>query len=444
VRVVDTTDGHGEMCGRFLADLGADVVLVEPIGGVASRTGLPAVGGVSFGFAVRAANKRSVELDLADADGRGRFSELLGAADVWIDGHRPGALAVFGFDPAEVCARFPRLVVAAITDFVLTGPYRDWVASDWELFALGGQLSRSGVPGRPPFMPPGDLADETSAIQAAWGVLLALWNREHSGAGDLLDISRFEATAQIVDPAFGSIGTAAAQSGTGVPDGRAPALLYPIFRCADGYVRIALGPQFLRDSLEPGTLRPALHGEASAPWGVYRCAGDDEWCTITAREDTGWSALVAAIGAPDWATDPQVKTTAGRCAARHDIDRGLDAWTATRPSREVMDVLQGAGVAAGAMTHIADLPADPQIVARGFFRHMRQPGLEGDVPVENGPCLARNLAEPELHPAPYDGQHTREICRTLLGLDDAAIDDLVAHGVLDELSERDAAALGTR
>ncbi len=108
-----------------------------------------------------------------------------------------------------------------------------------------------------------------------------------------------------------------------------------------------------------------------------------------------------------------------------------------------MEVLQHAGVPAGAMTHIADLFDDPQLLARGFFRHMHQTGLDGDVPVENGLCSALHLAEPELHPAPYYGQHTREICRNLLGLDDTTIDDLVARGVLDELSARDTAALGT-
>ncbi len=240
VRVVDTTDGWGEMCGRFLADLGADVVLVEPIGGARSRTAEPTIDGASIAFAVRAANKCSIELDLSSAAGSETFLAMLAAADVWVDGHRPGVLESWGLAPGVVQSRYPHLVVATITDFGRTGPYRDWSATDWVLFALAGQLSRSGVPGRPPFMLPGDLADETSAVQAAWAVLLALWNRYETGRGDVLDVARLDATAQTVDPAFGSIGTAAAQAGRGVPQGRGRSVLYPVFACADGHVRIVL------------------------------------------------------------------------------------------------------------------------------------------------------------------------------------------------------------
>jgi crotonobetainyl-CoA:carnitine CoA-transferase CaiB-like acyl-CoA transferase len=93
------------------------------------------------------------------------------------------------------------------------------------------------------------------------------------------------------------------------------------------------------------------------------------------------------------------------------------------------------------MKRVPDLATDPQLTARGFFRSMRQPGISGEVIVENGPCVARRLPDPDLRPAPYYGQHTRDLCRELLGLGDAEIDDLVARGVLDELSERDAQAL---
>jgi crotonobetainyl-CoA:carnitine CoA-transferase CaiB-like acyl-CoA transferase len=789
VRVVDTTDGRGAMCGRFLADLGADVVLVEPPGGSSSRRAEPAVHGTGLGFAVRCANKRSVQLDLASDAGRARFLDLVTGADIWVDGHRPGVLESCELEPAAVQARFPELVVAMITDFGLSGPRHAWCATDWVLFALAGQLSRSGVPGRPPFMLPGDLADETTAVQACWGVVVAYWNRLETGVGDVIDLSRHEAATQVVDPPFGSIGTAAAQSGAVVPRGRERSVLYPYFPCADGHVRIvllaarqwhgmrawlgepqefadekydrawerfkvarrlypliaarfrdqprmdlvaegqrrgvpiapvltprevmaaehfavrglfvelpvggakvgrapvghvlvdgermgirtsaplvgehddsagwddtggrpsaptptsdrprrpleglrvldlgvivmggeagrlladqgadvvkvesarfpdgarmagmtasfaaghrnkrslginlrdpeghalfvqlversdvvlsnfkpgtleslglgperlreinpgvvvvtssamgewgpwrdwmgygplvrcvsglshlwcdtgvedgfgdtttiypdhfvarivdiaviaalvrrrrtglgahiessqaesilvALGPQMLQESLSAGSAHPSLHGEVDAPWGVYPCAGDDEWCVVTVRDDGDWEALERIIARVDGVGADRQLSRAERIAHRATIDEAVTRWTSARTAPEVEEVLQSAGVPVAMMKRVPDLATDPQLTARGFFRSMRQPGISGEVIVENGPCVARRLPDPDLRPAPYYGQHTRDLCRELLGLGDAEIDDLVARGVLDELSERDAQAL---
>jgi crotonobetainyl-CoA:carnitine CoA-transferase CaiB-like acyl-CoA transferase len=245
LRVIDLTDGRGEGCGRFLADLGADVVLVEPPGGVGSRRAFPRYNGTSLAFAAGAANKRSVVLDLAaDSGDRSRFLDLLAGADLWIDGTDPGVLAPLGLGPPNVRRRFPHLVVVSVTEFGLSGPYRDWAATDWVHLALTPSLSRSGVPGRPPLMPPGRMADTVAGVQAAWVALVAYWNRLETGEGDDLDLSVFEAAAQVLDPAAGSVGTAAAatdpQGRAARNRGRPPGVNYPIFACADGYVRLVI------------------------------------------------------------------------------------------------------------------------------------------------------------------------------------------------------------
>src|SRR5437660_1242081 len=129
VRVIEMADGKGEMCGRALADLGADVVKIEPPGGCASRTQAPLHDGVSVAFALRNAGKQSVVVDLASAAGRERLLRLLDDADIWIETEQPGALAEVGLSAQSVRARNPRLVVVSITDFGQSGPYRDWVAT---------------------------------------------------------------------------------------------------------------------------------------------------------------------------------------------------------------------------------------------------------------------------------------------------------------------------
>ena len=198
----------GEVCGRILADLGADVIRVEPPGGAASRRSEPLHEGVSLRHAVQNAGKRSVVVDPSGEDGRERLLGLLDRADVWIESARPGSLAALGLGGERVRARNPTLVVLSITDFGQTGPYRDWVATDWTLLAMGGVLSRSGLPGREPLVPPGELALQVTAAQAAWAVLAAYWNRLESGHGDTIDFSLYEATVQVIDPAMGTVGTA--------------------------------------------------------------------------------------------------------------------------------------------------------------------------------------------------------------------------------------------
>ena len=267
VRIIDTTVERGELCARILADLGADVIKVEPPGGVASRSLPPlAPDGTSLFFAVRNTNKRSDVADLTTAHGREHFERLLSSADIWIASSSPGQPTEQHFDVASVAERFPRLVVVSITDFGLRGPYRDFVGTDDVLLAMGGMLARSGTIDRPPLLTPGSLAYDTASITAAFFTLAALWQRRTTGCGQLLDVSVMQAVGQIADWSLPNYSFAAA---TGAPSmqlryGSGP--VYPLYPCADGFVRlIVLSPrqwQAMREWLgDPPELRdPSLNG----------------------------------------------------------------------------------------------------------------------------------------------------------------------------------------
>jgi crotonobetainyl-CoA:carnitine CoA-transferase CaiB-like acyl-CoA transferase len=194
VRVLDLTDGAGAMSGRLLADLGADVVLVEPPGGVRARSAPPLVDGVSLPFLTQNANKRSLQIDWSTPAGGEEVLALARAADILLESQTPGRLTVAGLGPEVLHAANPRLVITSVTDFGQTGPYRDWVGTDWVHLALSSVLSRSGNPGRPPLMPPGRLAAEHGAAQAAWASLVAYWWALETGQGEHVDVSLFEAT----------------------------------------------------------------------------------------------------------------------------------------------------------------------------------------------------------------------------------------------------------
>ena len=335
LRVIDMADEKGETCGRFLADLGADVIRVEPPGGAASRRLPPFHGTTSLSFAVRNANKRGVTLDLGAAEDRERLLTLLESADVWIETARPGTLAALGLGPDAVLARNPQLVITSITDFGQSGDYRDWDGNDAIHVAMSGILSRSGLAGRDPLRTPPGMAYETTAIQAAWATLVAYWNRLQTGRGDHVDFSILEAATQIMDPAYG---TASVSRASAFPStrGRPEAGLYPIFRCADGYVRVVV-------------LAPRQWRAMRAWLGEPAAFQDERYDAIPARLEASaelhalYAALFAGLTKDAIATEGQARGcrsrrswTSRRCwphrtsarAARSSTPRSRPACTA--------------------------------------------------------------------------------------------------------------------
>ncbi|MCW2889854.1 MAG: CoA transferase [Streptosporangiaceae bacterium] len=240
-RVVDSTDGRGDLCARLLADLGADVVKVEPPGGALSRT-FPPLGpdGTSLSFAVRNTNKRGVTADLRGESGRSYLDRLLTGADVWVDGHAPGALAELRLDHAELLERHPHLVIVSITDFGLTGPYRDFAATDDVLLSMAGLVARSGILGKPPLLAPGSLAYDTASTTGAFAALAALWQRRETGRGQHIDLSAFEAVAQVGDWSMVNYSHISATGGVYDEIRNGPGPVYRIFPCADGWVRTVI------------------------------------------------------------------------------------------------------------------------------------------------------------------------------------------------------------
>ncbi len=238
IRIIDTTEERGELSSRILADLGADVIKVEPPGGASSRRLPPyAPDGTSLYFATRNTNKRSVIIDRSTTEGRAEFETLLARADVWVCSH-------VGDDAAAIVAKFGHLVVTSITDFGLTGPYRDFVATDDVMVSMGGMLARSGNLGMPPLLPPGSLAYDVSSTTAAFFTLAALWQRRQTGRGQLLDVSVMQAVAQITDWSVPNYSHLAATGGFYYQIRYGSGPVYPMYPCADGYVRlIVLSPR---------------------------------------------------------------------------------------------------------------------------------------------------------------------------------------------------------
>jgi crotonobetainyl-CoA:carnitine CoA-transferase CaiB-like acyl-CoA transferase len=363
VRVVELTDGLGELAGRFLGELGADVVRVDA----------PCLRPRDAVYrATHDLNKRSVSLDLAQAEDRAGFEQLLAHADILLESTKPGVLEDVSLSPEALRARFPGLVIVSVTDFGRSGPYRDWVATEGVHHALGGVLSRSGLPGREPLLPPGSLATESAALQATWAALVAYTNRLDTGSGDLVDVSVYESTVQVLDPGYGIGGSAtggvpAAEGPRGRPDARH---LYPMFPCLDGWVRI---------------------------------------CVLSPRQ---WQGMFRWLGEPEELADPQLASLGRRFAASERILPAIARLLAGKTRDEVVAEGQAFGVPTAALLDPAEVLTAEQFVTRGALVQLKvgtQPVIvpDGLVEVDGRRAGMRR-------PAPCPGEHTAEVLAEVL------------------------------
>jgi crotonobetainyl-CoA:carnitine CoA-transferase CaiB-like acyl-CoA transferase len=253
LRVVDTTDQRGALGARLLADLGADVIVLEPPGGAASRHDLPQgpAGVGSLGFAWRHANKRAVTADLSTPGGRAVLDRLLAGADVWVDGHSLAERHHLGIDLDAARAAHPWLIVVSVTDFGLTGPYAEWPATDATLEAVSGMLFKAGIASKPPLLPPTAMATDIAGVMAAIAAVLAVIQRNGTGGGQLVDLAVMTAAAATTDWSYpnASIMRHHGMAYNEVRQGGG--FVYPVFRCADGFVRmIVLSPRQWRSLVE--------------------------------------------------------------------------------------------------------------------------------------------------------------------------------------------------
>jgi crotonobetainyl-CoA:carnitine CoA-transferase CaiB-like acyl-CoA transferase len=304
IRILDLGGAASDGVGRLLADLGADVLKIEPPEGSQARHALPGIAGTSIAFAMHNANKRSAVLDPDSAADRRRLIELAGTADIVVDSGNPGSAAAFGTSCAALADQFGHLVAISVTDFGAAGPYGSRHATDAVLYAMSTALSRTGPTAGRPVLPPDGVASGTAAVQAAWAALAAFYRRLRDGRGDYIDFSRFEGVLQSLDPPFGSEGQAAVglkpagELWRGRPRNQQ---IYPIFGCKDGHVRI---------------------------------------CLLSARQ---WRGMRGWLGEPEQFADPKFDTI----SARYTASRELNAAIADLCAAQTMDSLVAEGQTRG-------------------------------------------------------------------------------------------------
>jgi formyl-CoA transferase len=366
-------------CGTLMAEFGADVIKVEdPEVGDMSRHLGQAVDGTGLMFASLGRNKRCVTLDLRRPEGQAVLARLAGTCDVVIENFRPGTPAAWHLDYATLSKDHPRLVMAHVSGFGQTGPYRDRLAFDRIATAFSGQDFITGFPENPPTRPGGALADYITGMFCTIGVLVALHHRDQaSGRGQEIDLALYEGILRLA----GSI---------------------------EAYDLLGTVPQRL------GNANPAI-----APAETFR-SRDGHWLSINGGTDNVWKRLLALMGREDLATDTRFATARARATHQAEVNAIVGAWTAGIELEPLLDALERESVPAAKVNSIADVVADPHVQARGnVVRAVLASGREF---LTSGvvPKLSETPGSIEFV-APALGAHTDDVLRERLGMSDDEI-----------------------
>ena len=316
----------GPFAGKTLGEFGADVIKIEPPGaGDPLRNWRLIKNGTSVWWQVQSRNKRSVAIDLRQAEGQQLARDLITEADVLIENFRPGTLEAWGMSPDELHQLNPGLVILRISGYGQTGPYRDLPGFGVIGEAMGGLRHLTAEPGRVPVRVGVSIGDTLAALHGVIGVMMALYHRKvHGGAGQVIDVALHEAVFNVMESL--------------IPE-------YSAF----GAVREAAG------SALPGI----------APSNAYACT--DGWVLVAGNGDSIFKRLMTTIGRDDLGTAPDLADNAGRVARVAEIDAAIQAWTQGQTVRQVMDQLAAARVPAGKVYTAKDIAEDPHYRARDMI-----------------------------------------------------------------------------
>jgi crotonobetainyl-CoA:carnitine CoA-transferase CaiB-like acyl-CoA transferase len=381
-KVIDLTRARaGPTAVRQLADWGADVLKVEgPSDGateVGSRHG--------FDFQNLHRNKRSLTLDLKDAEGREVLKRLVERVDVLVENYRPDVKHRLGIDYVTLRAINPRLIYASISGFGQEGPYRERPGLDQIAQGMGGLMSITGLPGQGPVRVGIAVADLTAGIFCAMGILVALLEREESGEGQWVQSSLLAAQIAMLDfqaARWLLAGEVPEQAGNNHPT----AIPTGVFATADGHINIA----------------------ASGP-------------ELFAR-------FCKAINGEHLASNPDYANGRARLKNRDQLNAAIETITRTKSSAEWIELLNQAGVPCGPIYKMNEVFADPQVRHLGIARPIEHPQLGRQELV--GQAVELNRTPWALRtPTPEKGEHTEAVLAEL-GYDPAAIARLKSRGVV--------------
>ncbi|MCP4226527.1 MAG: CoA transferase [Actinomycetia bacterium] len=379
IRIIDLTRAlAGPFCGMLLADLGADIIKVEPPGGDMTRFSGPYTRSDSdkyyggyFGSINR--NRRGIVLDFGQEADRETLLRLVDSADGILENFRPGVMERFGLGYETLAERNPRLVYAAIRGFgdPRTGesPYADWPAFDVVAQAMSGVVSITGTEDGEMLRTGPSIGDLYPATMAALGLCAALVHAGQTGEGQFMDVAMYDSLVALCEA--------------------------PIYRYS--YMGMVTAPT--------GNSHPQL-----APFDIYPTA--DGACAIAAPTDSHWPTLCDLIGRPELADDDRTRENRDRIANKEFVHGLMSDWTSARTTAEVVELLAGR-VPVGPVNTTPDIYRDPHVAARQMLVAVDHPGSDRPVVYPNSPIKYTATPAGIYRRAPKLAEHQAEILAEL-------------------------------
>jgi crotonobetainyl-CoA:carnitine CoA-transferase CaiB-like acyl-CoA transferase len=397
VRIVDLTRiWSGPLSTRMLSELGAEVIKIEALTGRGPRNPPVAPGDepIERPWNCQAVNnklnrnKKSIAVDLKSERGRELFLQLVAEADVVIENFSARAMPSLGLDYENLRKANPNIIYLAMPAFGLTGPYREYVGLGPSIEPLTGMNALMGYGPDEPRMSVQALTDAMAGTVGASAVVTALERRTREGTGAFIELSQHEC---------------------GI---------------------IHFGEQYIQHQLTGH--EPAIIGNAHpdhAPWGVYRCAGDDQWLTLAVTTDEQWTAL-ADLAALGWATDHEFVTIEARLTNREVLNAAIELWTNTFNKVDLMHQLATAGIPAGAVNSSPEWITDPHLTERDYFFAVDE--LDAGPQNYDGSPLHINGTRgyQDWNRAPGFGEHRNEVIEQILGRPPEETATLYADGII--------------
>lgn len=388
LRVVDAaTLLAGPGIASIMGDFGADVVKVEHPRGDALRTLGWQKDGVSLWWLLAARNKRCITLNLSDARGQELLRQMLSEADVFIENFRPGTLERWGLAPDVLHELNPALVIVRVSGFGQDGPYSKQPGFGTLAEAMAGFAHINGWPDGPPTLPSFALADGVTALAGAFATMAALWFREHSGTGQVIDLSIYE----------------------------------PLFWL--------LGPQTLvYDQLGIIQTRTGNAAPFTSPRGAYQ-AKDGQWFGLSASSQSVAERLMQLMGREDIVREPWFRDHSGRLEHDGELDEIIRGWIGNHNSEEVVAAFAEHDAAIAPIYSIEDIIKDPHYQARQTITTIDHPQL-GPVRMQN--VIARLMKTPGRirHGGMALGEHNVEILCGELNVSKRELEELENQGVV--------------
>lgn len=400
LRVVDLTHAlAGPYCTMVLADLGADVVKVEPLHGDGTRVMGPflpddelrAFGGY---FQSVNRNKRSIAIDLKAAEGREILAKLIAGADVVVENFRTGVLERLGFAYDDLHAKHPKLVYACIRGFgdSHTGdqakpesPYSQWPAFDVVAQAMGGLTAVTGPDAGHPMNAGAPVGDLAPAMFAALGIMSAAWHAQRTGQGQMVDVAMYDAVLAFCE-------------------------------------RIVYLQSYSGETAGPvGASNPQL-----CPFDSFPTS--DGWITIAAPGPRHWQLLCDLMGKHELGEDQRYSTNADRVARAPEVRRLIIDWTSTMTKHQVMDLIGGL-VPCGPVNTVIDIFEDPHVARREMIVRVDHPGSARRPEIAGTPIKLTETPSGVRHRAPLLGEHADEVLKEA-GYEQHAISELRNGGVI--------------